>query len=63
MAATRLIPLHLSKGRTMAQCLKDKTDYSENAKKQIEGNILVHINVIQRQQTKSSYFQRENTFI
>lgn len=40
MAATRLIPLHLSKGRTMAQCLKDRTDYSENAKKTNNGEYI-----------------------
>ena len=31
MAATRLIALHINKGKTVAQCLADRTDYSENA--------------------------------
>ena len=33
MAATRLIALHINKGKTVAQCLADRTDYSENAAK------------------------------
>ena len=33
MAATRLIPLHVNKGKTVAQCLADRTDYSENEAK------------------------------
>lgn len=33
MAATRLIPLHVNKGKTVAQCLADRTDYSQNAEK------------------------------
>lgn len=33
MAATRLIPLHAQKGRTMHQCIKERTDYvSDDAK-------------------------------
>lgn len=33
MAATRLIALHIKKGSTVAQCLADRTDYSQNAEK------------------------------
>ena len=33
MAATRLIPLHINKGKTIAQCLAERTDYSQNGKK------------------------------
>lgn len=29
MAATRLIPMHLQKGRSVGQCLKDRTDYAK----------------------------------
>lgn len=29
MAATRLIPLHINKGKTIAQTLADRTDYSD----------------------------------
>ena len=37
MAATRLIPLHINKGKTIAQCLSDRTDYAENGDKTEEG--------------------------
>ena len=37
MAATRLIALHVNKGKTVAQCLSDRTDYSENEKKTENG--------------------------
>lgn len=30
MAATRLIALHVNKGKTVAQCFADRTDYSQN---------------------------------
>lgn len=33
MAATRLIAMHRNKGRTVAQCLKDRTDYAKNGEK------------------------------
>lgn len=33
MAATRLIPLHINKGKTIAQTLSDRTDYSKNEEK------------------------------
>lgn len=37
MAATRLIPLHKNKGKTVAECLKERTDYTENGKKTNDG--------------------------
>ena len=37
MAATRLIALHINKGKTVAQCLADCTDYSENVSKTEDG--------------------------
>ena len=30
MAATRLIPLHRNKGKTLLQTLKERTDYAQN---------------------------------
>ena len=30
MAVTRITAMHLNKGRTIAQCLKDRTDYAKN---------------------------------
>ena len=38
MAATRIIPLHLNKGKTLAQCLGDRTDYAKNPEKTDKGN-------------------------
>ena len=40
MAATRLIALHVNKGKTVAQCLADRTDYSENAAKTNNGEFI-----------------------
>ncbi len=37
MAATRLIALHINKGKTLAQCLEERTDYSENPEKTNNG--------------------------
>ena len=41
MAATRLIPLHINKGKTIAQCLSDRTDYAENGDVALERAISV----------------------
>ena len=40
MAATRLIALHINKGRTMAQCLSDRIDYSMNIEKTDNGKYI-----------------------
>ena len=40
MAATRLIPLHQNKGRTIAQCLADRTAYSKNPEKTDGGELI-----------------------
>ena len=40
MAATRLIALHINKGKTVAQCLADRTDYSQNAAKTNNGEFI-----------------------
>ena len=40
MAATRLIPLHENKGKTVAKCLKDRTDYVKNGEKTNEGEFI-----------------------
>ena len=54
MAATRLIALHINKGKTVAQCLADRTDYSENAAKM--ENTLVRMPVTQRSVMKNFCF-------
>ena len=40
MATTRIIPMHLNKGKTLAQCLTDRTEYGMNPNK-TEGGELV----------------------
>ena len=40
MAATRLIALHVNKGKSVAQCLADRTDYSQNAAKTNDGEFI-----------------------
>jgi hypothetical protein len=40
MAATRLIALHMNKGRTLAKCLKDRTDYEMNPDKTEQGKYI-----------------------
>ena len=40
MATTRIIPMHLNKGKTLAQCLADRTEYGMNPDK-TEGGVLV----------------------
>lgn len=40
MAATRLIALHVNKRKTVAQCLADRTDYSQNAEKTNDGEFI-----------------------
>lgn len=40
MAATRLIALHINKGKTVAQCLADRTDYAQNPEKTAKGELV-----------------------
>ena len=40
LAATRLIPMHVNKGKTVAQCLKDRTDYAMNDEKTEQGTFV-----------------------
>ena len=37
MAATRLIAMHVNKGKAIARCLKDRTDYAMNDEKTEQG--------------------------
>ena len=37
MAATRLIAMHVNKGKSIGQCLKDRTDYAKNGEKTQNG--------------------------
>ena len=40
MAAVRLIALHASKGRSVARCLEDRTDYAKNPEKTQKGELV-----------------------
>ena len=40
MAATRIIPMHHNKGKTLAQCLKARINYAENGEKTEEGKYI-----------------------
>ena len=40
MAATRLIALHINKGKTVAQCLRERTDYAQNPEKTAKGELV-----------------------
>ena len=40
MAATRLIALHVNKGKTVAQCLNERLDYSQNPIKTKKGELI-----------------------
>ena len=40
MAATRLIPMHINKGKYLVQCLRDRTDYAQNPEKTEKGELV-----------------------
>lgn len=40
MATTRIIPMHQNKGKSLAQCLIDRTDYSKNPEKTKGGELI-----------------------
>jgi hypothetical protein len=40
MATTRIIPMHKNKGKTIAQCLRDRTAYAKNPKKTDGGELI-----------------------
>ena len=40
MATTRIIPMHLNKGKTLAQCLADRTEYGMNPDKTDGGELI-----------------------
>lgn len=40
MATTRIIPIHIGKGKTAAQCLKERIDYILNPRKTEEGHFV-----------------------
>ena len=63
MAATRLIAMHGNKGKTIAQCLKDRTDYAKNADKTENGQYVssyaCNIDIVDKEfaASKDEYFR------
>lgn len=40
VATTRMISMHMNRGRTVAQCLTDRTDYAKNPEKTKDGDLI-----------------------
>ena len=40
MATTRIIPMHINKGKTIAQCMKARIDYVKNRDKTEDGEFI-----------------------
>ena len=40
MATTRIISMHINRGKTIAQCLTERTDYAENSEKTNDGELI-----------------------
>ena len=40
MATTRIIPMHINKGKTIAQCMKARIDYVKNPDKTEKGELI-----------------------
>ena len=40
MATTRIIRMHINKGKTIAQCLKNRIDYAKNPEKTADGTLV-----------------------
>ena len=60
MAATRLIALHVNKGKTVEQCLADRTDYAKNELKLKTASWSLHMNVMLRLLMKNLLYQKES---
>lgn len=48
MATTRIISMHVNRGRTIAQCLTDRTDYAKNPEKTDGGELISAYNCDQK---------------
>lgn len=61
MAATKLIAMHQNKGKSIAKCLKDRTDYAKNKDKTNGGELVSSYDVIRKPLTPSLLCRRVNT--
>lgn len=55
MATTRIMPLHIGKGRTESQAISDIIDYVANPQKQITADSSPALNVIPEPLMRSFY--------
>lgn len=55
MATTRIIPMHINKGKSAAQCLKARISYVLNPKKQRMGALFLPMPVRRKQLTRNFY--------
>lgn len=60
MATTRIIPMHISKGKTIAQCLRDRIDYGKNPEKTNDGELVALMNVLLKLRIRSSFWRGTN---
>ena len=62
MAVTRLIPLHINKGKTIAQCLTERLEYGKNGRKTEDGKYISSYECDPRtacKTTVSSYYRKK----
>ena len=56
MATTRLMPLHVGKGRDVSTAIADIIDYVENRRKPIMGNSFMAMSAIHEQPMRSFFY-------
>ena len=61
MATTRIMPLHVGKGRTESRAISDIIDYVANPKKQIMAGSLPAMRVTAGLRMRSSFWQSGST--
>ena len=61
MAATRIIPMHIQKGKTLAKSLSARLDYSQNPEKTDGGELISSYNCTRRPLTRNSFFPSNST--
>ena len=62
MATTKLISMHINKGKTIAQCLKKRTDYVKNPEK-TEGGSLVTSYACSPETVDQEFLMMRNEYI
>ena len=62
MAITRIISMHINKGKTIAQCLKARVDYIENPEKTNSGELISFICLCHRKQQTRNFCYARNEY-